>query len=59
MISSEPIDQLDSDSVHRFFPKKYFTTEELHILADDLKRRCDFKNRRGKFINDFPILRLR
>lgn len=35
------------------FPKKYFPTNQVHALMDELKGKCDFANREGTFINDY------
>ena len=35
------------------FPEKYFPKSQTVLLMGQLQNYCDFKNRRGNFINDF------
>lgn len=51
--SDHLISNLDKDSAYLFFSKKYFNQDEIKILIADMKSRCDFRNRKSRFINDF------
>lgn len=40
------------EALHEF-PSKYFPPEQTELILGDLRDKCDFKNRSGRFINDF------
>jgi len=46
------VELLASDSVLVLFPKTYFAQEDILFLSNDMKVRCDYKNRQGGFVRD-------
>lgn len=38
------------------FPEKYFPKEHGKYIMDDLKNKCDFKNRKGEFVQSFNAI---
>ena len=37
----------------QYFPEKYFPKDQMTAVLNGLVTQCDFKNRNGKFINDY------
>ncbi len=47
------LDAIGDGKANDLFPTKYFPPEQTVTLMDDLKINCDFKKRKGNFINDY------
>ncbi len=49
--ANEVIENLDSIKSYAYFPKKYFSKEQIESISLDLRERCDYKNGVGKFVD--------
>lgn len=47
------LDKIADGTAENEIPIKYFPLEQTKIIMDDLKNKCDFKNRQGHFLNEF------
>ena len=47
------IEKIASGNANQDFSEKYFSKDFIGRILKDLKDFCDFKNRKGHFINDF------
>lgn len=47
------LDAIGNGTANDLFPAKYFPEDQTVSLMADLKNNCDFKNRKGNFVNDF------
>lgn len=47
------LDAIGNGTANKLFPTKYFPEDQTVSLMADLKNNCDFKNRKGNFVNDF------
>ncbi|HWB92123.1 MAG TPA: hypothetical protein VG605_09730 [Puia sp.] len=51
--SGELLDKIAEGTAIEEFPEKYFPKDQTVILMDQLQNNCDFKDRKGNFINDY------
>jgi hypothetical protein len=51
--SRELLDKIAEGSAVEQFPEKYFPRDQIVTLMDQLQNNCDFKDRKGNFINDY------
>jgi hypothetical protein len=47
------LNSIAQGSAIKYFPEKYFPRNEMELILTDLKDKCDFRNKKGHFINDF------
>lgn len=47
------LDAIGNGTANDMFPVKYFPKDQTVSLMSELRNNCDFKNRKGNFINDF------
>jgi hypothetical protein len=47
------LDAIGNGTANEMFPVKYFPKHQTASLMSELRNNCDFKNRKGNFINDF------
>jgi len=46
-------DSIASGNANKMFPAEYFSRQQTNDLMLQLKNDCDFKNRKGNFLNDY------
>lgn len=47
------LDAIGNGTANEMFPVKYFPKDQTVSLMSELRNNCDFKNRKGNFVNDF------
>jgi hypothetical protein len=51
--ADELFDRIAAGTAEEFFAEKYFPKAQTKAILGDLKEKCDFVNRKGKFIKDY------
>ena len=51
--SRELLDKIAAGTAIEEFPEKYFPKDQTVVLMYQLQNNCDFKDRKGNFINDY------
>lgn len=49
------MNNLTDEKIFKEFPEKYFPKEQIKIFISDLKNKCDWSNRNGKFVDFFTM----
>jgi len=52
-LSNHIIERLDSLGVQDYFPEKHFPRDVMVQMLAEMRERCDYRNRKGGFVNDF------
>lgn len=51
--ANQVIENLGGTKTYEYFPGESFSKEEVEAISLDLRERCDYKNRSGKFVDYF------
>lgn len=54
-MSDSLLDSIAAGNVENAFPVKYFNPSQTKLILNWLRKKCDFADRQGNFINDFYI----
>lgn len=52
-LADSVIENLDSERVYSILPEKHFPKEQTQSLVGEIKQKCDWQNRDGKYVDFF------